>query len=223
MSFSPYLLCVFTNKSILFLQHQLNAPCFVFGDLNGSLKDLLRFSATVFRTFPFIDSTNLLFLGNYTDAESTANLECLIYLICMKILSPGRVFLLRGSNELAGRQQIQMQDSDRSDEPLNDIVCNLLGQIFDSFPIAAVIEDSIFASHSGIPREFSLSHMKLVCEYGSSASSTAASREGRLEASNSLSSVASTEYEHLMSELLLQVVYVRSTVPSLPQLTSHLF
>ncbi len=207
-----------------FSKHQLNAPCFVFGDLNGSLKDLLRFSATVFRTFPFIDSTNLLFLGNYTDAESTANLECLIYLICMKILSPGRVFLLRGSNELAGRQQIQMQDSDRSDEPLNDIVCNLLGQIFDSFPIAAVIEDSIFASHSGIPREFSLSHMKLVCEYGSSASSsTAASREGRLEASNSLSSVASTEYEHLMSELLLQVVYVRSTVPSLPQLTSHLF
>src|SRR5699024_9682209 len=107
--------------------------------LNGSLKDLLRFSGTVFRTFPFIDTSSLLFLGNYTDAESAFNLECLIYLICMKILSPGRVFLLRGANELAGRQQIQMQDRDHSDEPLNDIVCNLLAQIFDSFPIAAVL------------------------------------------------------------------------------------
>lgn len=125
----------------------------------------------------------------------------------MKILSPGRVFLLRGSNELAGRQQIQMQDSERSDEPLNDIVCSLLGQIFDTFPIAAVIEESIFASHSGIPKEFSLSHMKLVCQYNSNnASSSRSSQASGLEQSPSLSSIATSEYEHLMSELLLQVV-----------------
>jgi len=99
---------------------------------------------------------------------------------------------------------MQTQDRGRSDEPMNDIVCNLLAQIFDAFPISAVIEESIFASHSGIPKEFSLSHMKLICQYNSNTAATPPT--AKLEPSKSLSSVASTEYGNLMEELLLQVM-----------------
>ena len=97
-----------------------------------------------------------------------------------------------------------MQDGDKSDEPLNDIVCNLFAQVFDSFPIEAVIKESIFASHSGIPKDFSLSHMKLICQYSSNIKSSRAMP--KIKPSISLSSVALTQYEDLMEELLLQVV-----------------
>ena len=116
-----------------------------------------------------------------------------------------------------------MKDRIKDDEPLNDIVCTLFAQIFDSFPIVCVIEDSIYCSHSGIPKEFSLIRMKIICDYISAMKMSIIApgsmdqkqttnyknnrHEQRQDSSSYIISEANThEYQDLMEELLIKVM-----------------
>lgn len=98
-----------------------------------------------------MDSSNILFLGNYTNHESSHNLECLIYLICMKILSPCRVHLIRGLNEMVDKTQLSLTHDLMSD-PASDVILTLLVDIFESLPVACTVDNQLFAAHSGIPK-----------------------------------------------------------------------
>ena len=74
------------------------SPCYVLGDIHGNFTDLMTFDANLWRSNPYFSSSNMLFLGDYVD-RGDYGLECVLYLLCMKLTAPHRVHLLRGNHE----------------------------------------------------------------------------------------------------------------------------
>ncbi|KAJ6218593.1 hypothetical protein RDWZM_009750 [Blomia tropicalis] len=132
---------------------KINAPALVIGDLQGNLDDLLQLERVFFQSFPAI-TENLVFLGNYTcslaDQPTSCGIECLIYLFSLKLCSPNKVFLLRGSNEVntssLGKECVRKYGS-----VYGKRVHAALVDIFQKLPIALLIDDQILCVHSGIP------------------------------------------------------------------------
>jgi hypothetical protein len=76
----------------------IQSPCYVFGDIHGNLEDLHFFSDNIWRLGMALTAGNFLFLGDYVD-RGLSCLECVSYLLAMKLLLPHKVFLLRGNHE----------------------------------------------------------------------------------------------------------------------------
>ncbi|KAH9497540.1 hypothetical protein DERF_013519 [Dermatophagoides farinae] len=127
---------LFENESPIL---ELQSPAYIFGYLNGSIEDLFMFNRNIFKTFPFIVPSVLLFMGNYL--QNLDNLDCLIYLLCMKILMPTKVFLLSGHNEM---KLANLPEDD-------DIIRNLIKQIYGLLPIACIIGDQLIVANFSIP------------------------------------------------------------------------
>lgn len=72
----------------------LQSPCYIFGDIHGNLEDLHFFSDNIWRLGMTLSAGNFLFLGDYVDRGMSC-LECVAYLLALKLLSPQKVFLLR--------------------------------------------------------------------------------------------------------------------------------
>ena len=139
---------------------KVQSPIYVFGDIHGNLKDLMTYTNHVLKKAPALHSTgNCLFLGDYVDRGSES-MEVVLYLFCRKILQPNKIFLLRGNHEdrpiqinfsfkteilrkLGGRKGINVDTANR--------IWELFNSVFDVMPIAAVIDESIFCAHGGIP------------------------------------------------------------------------
>ena len=139
------------------LQHEskivsVNSPCYVISGLFGNFKDLLTISHQLFKSTPSINQATYVFLGNLVGPQSY-NLECLIYALCMKILAPQRFIILRGiyetrENQIKGNTfRNECKERFGSDE-----MWNLANEVFDHFPIGAIIEDKIFCSTSAFPK-----------------------------------------------------------------------
>ncbi|CCW66088.1 unnamed protein product [Phytomonas sp. Hart1] len=145
---------------------KLSSPIFACGDLRGSLSDLRAiYKAVTFLSHWSAMNVPVLFLGDYLACSST-NLEVIFLLFSWSLLCPD-VHMLRGSNEF-------MESKDRV---VNGVFfgtmpskCTLLQQcrfcfgensgrslwttikdVLNKLPLVAVIDDKIFASHSGIP------------------------------------------------------------------------
>lgn len=129
---------------------KLNAPAIVFGDIQGSLYDLMRLQSYFYESFP-ICPEKLVFLGNYS-GQHPYGVECLIYLFAMKICSPQKVFVLRGLNECGGYQQPLYKEcvakyGDNNGRKVHSIFSNS----FAKLPLAAIVDENILCVHSGIP------------------------------------------------------------------------
>jgi diadenosine tetraphosphatase ApaH/serine/threonine PP2A family protein phosphatase len=70
----------------------LKEPIVIVGDLHGDLEATLKITGR------FLDSYNLVFLGDYVD-RGNFSIETASYLLALKLLYPERVFLLRGNHE----------------------------------------------------------------------------------------------------------------------------
>lgn len=128
---------------------ELNGPCYVFGDIHGNLRDLLSYGSNLWRTSPFANQATYLFLGDYVD-RGQYGVEVIIYLFCMKILAPRHFFFLRGNHEIREVQE-QFSFSRECTTRFTDELWDAINLAFDRLPIAAVIDDSIYGSHGGIP------------------------------------------------------------------------
>lgn len=134
----------------------VNSPCYVISGLYGNLKDLLIYGHLLWNTSPRINKFTYVFLGNLIGGQPF-NLECLIYILCMKILTPNRFIVLRGIQECqgggGGHQQAEnafyKQCADRF---TSEDVWNLANEVFNMMPLGAVVEEKIFASSAGFPR-----------------------------------------------------------------------
>ena len=103
---------------------------------------------------------NFVFLGDYVDRGMSC-LEVVAYLLAMKLMLPGKVFLLRGNHETRdvngweehyGARSFIYQCRERFGDELGYQVWETTNATFDRMPLAAVIDQDIFCVHGGIPR-----------------------------------------------------------------------
>ncbi|KAJ7836288.1 serine threonine-protein phosphatase PP1 [Mycena olivaceomarginata] len=113
---------------------ELEAPIKICGDTHGQYYDLLQ--------------SNYLFLGDYVD-RGKQSLETICLLLAYKIKYPENFFLLRGNHETASINRIY-GFYDECKRRHNVKIWRAFIDCFNCFPIAAIIDDKIFAMHGGL-------------------------------------------------------------------------
>ncbi|KAI1303934.1 Serine/threonine-protein phosphatase BSL1 -like protein [Halotydeus destructor] len=132
---------------------KVQSPCFVFGDIHGNLHDLMLYERRIWRKGPGLEPGSFLFLGDYVD-RGPHSLEVVLYLFAFKILAPTQVFLLRGNHEIRSINKSftfakELASKLGEQDGLN--IWERMNTVFDSMPVCAVIDESIFCAHGGIP------------------------------------------------------------------------
>ena len=136
---------------------KISSPVYVLGDIHGNLSDLMTFERVLWKKGP-CEGGNFLFLGDYVD-RGKDSMECILYLLAMKIMNPQKFTLLRGNHETRSLQksftfQKEVQKKLSRNGKLHDFsneMWDKFNDVFDSVPICAIIDDSIFCAHGGIP------------------------------------------------------------------------
>ena len=135
---------------------KVNAPALVLGDLQGNLHDLFVLEKHFWQSAPAI-ATNVLFLGNYTGLLAHG-VECLAYLFSLKLIAPNKFFLLRGSQEMrsANRKALLKECTAKYGKKIGGSVYDMVNQVFELLPLAAVVDETVLCVHSGIPKSMKL-------------------------------------------------------------------
>jgi len=123
---------------------RLSAPVKVVGDIHGQFNDLLR----ILKLSGLPPNSNYLFLGDYVD-RGKQSLETILLLFCFKIKYPENFFMLRGNHESANITKIY-GFYDECKRRLNLKSWKNFIDVFNTLPIAAVINDKIFCIHGGL-------------------------------------------------------------------------
>jgi diadenosine tetraphosphatase ApaH/serine/threonine PP2A family protein phosphatase len=138
----------------------VQSPAYIFGDIHGNLEDLHFFSDNIWRLGMSLTAGNFVFLGDYVDRGMSC-LEVIAYLLAMKLQLPHKVFLLRGNHETRdvngweehyGERSFIYQCRSRFGDDIGYRIWEACNQVFDRFPLAAVVDQDIFCVHGGIPR-----------------------------------------------------------------------
>ena len=139
------------------------SPCYVFGDIHGSLVDLIFiFEKCCPFGSPRHAVADVLFLGDYVD-RGDCSVEVVAFLFAWKLLCPQRVHLLRGNHEDpdvngdvdgygTGSFRWQCVRLCGGNEAEGRSLWEEVNATFAKLPIAATLDGRIFACHGGIPR-----------------------------------------------------------------------
>ena len=123
---------------------ELEAPLHVCGDIHGQYYDLLR----IFEHCGYPGEYNYLFLGDYVD-RGKQSLETVCLLLCYKIKYPEKVTLLRGNHESSVTNRIY-GFYDECKRRYNIKLWKKFNDLFNVFPITAIIKDKILCMHGGL-------------------------------------------------------------------------
>jgi serine/threonine-protein phosphatase PP1 catalytic subunit len=121
---------------------ELEAPINILGDIHGQFPDLLRYFELT-----NVETSNYLFLGDYVD-RGKQSLETILLLLALKLKRPENVFLLRGNHECASITRIY-GFYDECKRRLNIKTWKMFCDVFNCFPLAAVVDEKIFCCHGG--------------------------------------------------------------------------
>ncbi|MFX1277530.1 MAG: metallophosphoesterase [Promethearchaeota archaeon] len=129
----------------------INKETLVIGDIHGNLESLLVFIEIIEKNKP----EYVIFLGDLVDRGSY-QLECLILVLCLKILEPNRYYIIRGNHETLEMNQAYGFYSEfiqkfRDFEDFNKIL-----SVYEELPVCIRINDSILCLHGGIPTDYSI-------------------------------------------------------------------
>jgi len=123
---------------------RLNAPTKLVGDIHGQYCDLLRI-------FDFVGTPEdhpFLFLGDYVD-RGKQGLECICLLLAYKIKYPKTFFMIRGNHEQSEINRIYGFYAE-CEQRYSVRLWKQFQEVFDSLPIAALIDNVIFCVHGGL-------------------------------------------------------------------------
>lgn len=140
-------LCNMAKNVLQFEQNvqPVQAPVTVCGDVHGQFHDLME----LFSVGGPCPETNYLFMGDYVD-RGYNSVESVSFLVAMKVRYPKRITILRGNHE--SRQTTQVYGF--YDECLRKYgsasVWRMFTDLFDYFPITALVDNKIFCLHGGL-------------------------------------------------------------------------
>ena len=97
---------------------------------------------------------NYLFLGDYVD-RGIFGLECVLLLISIKINYPKKFVMLRGNHESRNMTE-SFTFRDEVIQRFDNQVYEAFMDLFDSLPIACVVDDKYLAMHGGISPDLNL-------------------------------------------------------------------
>nr|CCC95098.1 putative protein phosphotase [Trypanosoma congolense IL3000] len=140
---------------------RLTSPILCCGDIHGSFTDLKQiFDETVMFRHWSLMTTPALFLGDYVD-RGPYDVEVVLFLVAWHALCPEDVFLLRGNHEddnvngdveLYGETSFLVKCQDFFGEEKGNTFWRRVNDIFSVLPVIAIIDETIFACHGGIPQ-----------------------------------------------------------------------
>lgn len=134
----------------------VSVPVTVCGDIHGQWHDLME----LYRIGGSAPDTNYLFMGDYVD-RGYYSVETVSMLVCLKVRYPDRIYILRGNHE--SRQITQVYGF--YDECIRKYgsanVWKFFTDLFDYFPLTAIVENHIFCLHGGLsPSIETLDHIR---------------------------------------------------------------
>ena len=136
----------------------LRAPVTVCGDVHGQYHDLTN----LFLAGGPPSATQYLFLGDLVDRGSHS-VEVLLTLLLHSLQYPGRFHVLRGNHESRRVSATYGFYDECLRKYGSATVWTRLTDLFDYLPIAAVIDQSVFAVHGGLsPHLPELAHIELI-------------------------------------------------------------
>jgi hypothetical protein len=138
-------------------------PCYVLGDLHGNYRDLQIFARAFWPLGIDFTPANVLFLGDYVD-RGPHSVEVVAYVLALKLVAPGKVFMLRGNHEISelngnekayGVACFKGQCKLRYGDQKGEKVWSAFNEVFRFLPISGLIGERVFCVHGGIPRTVS--------------------------------------------------------------------
>lgn len=154
-----------TVKEVLVEENNVqpvSAPVTVCGDTHGQFYDLLK----IFTVGGELPTTNYIFMGDYVD-RGYHSVETFSLLLCLKVLYPGKITLLRGNHETRQISRCYGLYDEVIRKYGNTNVWTYFTEVFDYLNIAALIEGKIMCCHGGLSPECkTIDQIRLINRFG---------------------------------------------------------
>jgi len=123
----------------------VSSPVTVCGDIHGQFHDLIE----LFKIAGKSPDTNFLFMGDYVD-RGYNSVETVSLLVSLKVRFSARITLLRGNHESRQITQVYGFYDECMRKYGNGNVWKLFTDLFDYFPLSALVDGQIFVLHGGL-------------------------------------------------------------------------